>query len=335
MMARAAAPIVVALLLGVGIHAFAAESEVDPRQALAARISEVAALDRLVLANGRSQALADPKVDQRLDDLLYKLRGPALWDAKHPAWAPARAALREKVARESNEWIAAFWRESASKTHVGELASGYRREYLAELLAFAESPGGAAWFARRVADARANAGEAMFSRDAATSAQLQKAALDARRRFDALPAAEKQRVKSFTDDPACGGCGAKSNAQFLDIVLDGQSRWMGEVMLLHLTDIDYRKLGAWRAELDTQFLARLPVDSKKQLLGTLEMRPDAALIFRFTFYWNDAANGGRLALELPRSHPNYAETLALAPGIAPGQSRVLYRDENGVTSDKP
>ena len=77
------------------------------------------------------------------------------------------------------------------------------------------------------------------------------------------------------------------------------------------------------------------MDSKKQLLGTLEMRNDAALVFRFTFSWNAAADGGRLALEIPKSHPGYAETLALAPGLATGQSRVLYRDKDGVIDDKP
>jgi hypothetical protein len=77
------------------------------------------------------------------------------------------------------------------------------------------------------------------------------------------------------------------------------------------------------------------VDSKKQLLGTLEMRGDSALVFRITFYWNNASDGGHLALEFPKSHPRYAEVLALAPGIAAGQSRVLYRDKGGVVSDKP
>lgn len=186
---RAIALVQAALLSGVTACALAADPEPDPRAALAAQISEVAALDRLVLANGRARALADPKAEQRLDELLYKLRGPALWDARHPAWAPARGALREKVARESNEWMARFWRDSAIKIHVGELASSYRREYLAELLAFAQSAGGRAWFARRVAQARVQAGEAMFSLDPATPAQLERLAADARRRFEALPVA--------------------------------------------------------------------------------------------------------------------------------------------------
>ena len=45
------------------------------------------------------------------------------------------------------------------------------------------------------------------------------------------------------------------------------------------------------------------------------------LLFRFTFYWNDAADGGKLALEIPKSAPYYAETLALAPGQSPHVAR--------------
>jgi len=92
---------------------------------------------------------------------------------------------------------------------------------------------------------------------------------------------------------------------------------------------------AWRAQIDAKLTAQLPVDSKKQILGTLELRDDASLVFRFTFYWNNAADGGRIELEFPKSHPRYAEVLALAPTLARGQPRALYRDVNGVISDKP
>jgi hypothetical protein len=118
--------------------------------------------------------------------------------------------------------------------------------------------------------------------------------------------------------------------------MNAQSKWLGDMMVMHLsTPDDYRKRDQWRADLATRFAAQLPVESKKQLLGTLEMAADATLVFRFTFYWNNAIDGGKLALEIPRAHPGYAETLAFAPGLAAGQARVIYRDRDGVVSDKP
>ena len=323
-----------AVLLAAWLPAFA---QPDPREELAARIIEAARLERLVLAEARAKARVDPKLEQALDDEMYRLRGAALWSAQHPAWAPARNALRELAARDSNEWIAQFEAAQAGKTGVRDLAGSYRREYLADLLAFAESPGGAAYFARRLAEARVRAGESIFSLDPATPAQLEKLAAEARKRFEALPPAEKQRVKAYTVDIACTQCGDKSNVQFLDIYLNDRIRWMAEMMAMHwLGDsTEYRKRDAWRDALEAKFAAKLPVASTKQLLGTLEMRPDAALVFRFTFYANNAVDGGKLALEFPRSHPRYAEVLALVPGLAAGQSRVLYRDRDGLIGDKP
>jgi hypothetical protein len=119
------------------------------------------------------------------------------------------------------------------------------------------------------------------------------------------------------------------------MLIQGQSKWIAEVFLGHLSDVRYEIREAWTRELGTRFASMLPVDSKKQLLGSLELRDDASLLFRFTFYWNDAADGGKLALEIPKSAPYYTQTLALAPGLARGHPRVLYRDKDGVVSDKP
>jgi len=305
---------------------FAACAHADEaREATARRIMEVAALDRLILANARATLAADPKAAQHIDDLMYGVRPAALWNAKHPAWAPTRKALTELVAQESNAWVQKYWRESALNTHVRELAGPFRADFLASVRDFAESPTGQAYFGRRLADARAKAGEAMFSLDPQPQAALDKLAVEARRRFDALPAADKARVKAFTEDEGV----------WLDKYIGWQSTWIAEVIVMHLGDIDYRLRDAWRAQLDAKFAAQLPVDSKKQILGTLELRDDASLVFRFTFYWNNAADGGRIALEFPKAHPRYAEVLALAPALARGAPRALYRDVNGVVSDKP
>ena len=315
-----------ALLALCAVAAVRAE-EPEPREVASARIFEATAIDRLILANARAKIAGDPKIEQRLDDFMYGLRKPALWNASHPAWAPTRAALRELVARESNEWLETYWKQ-AMKIHQREIAYAYRLQDILIVQDFAESPGGRAYFAQRVAEARVKAGEAMFSLDPATPAQLQKLAQEARKRVDALPPAEKQRITTFTT----GGSG---HAKILEMLIEGQSKWIAEVLLNHLGDVRYETREAWKRELDTKFASVLPVDSKKQLLGSLELRDDASLLFRFTFYLNDAADGGKLALEIPKSAPYYAETLALAPGLTRGRPRVLYRDKDGVVSDKP
>jgi hypothetical protein len=312
--------------------AIAARAEApEPREVASARIFELTAIDRLILANARAKLAADPKVEQRLDDFMYELRKPGLWNASHPAWAPTRAALRDLVARESNAWIETYWKD-AMKVHVREIAYAYRLPDILVVQEFAESPGGRAYFAQRVAEARAKAGEAMFSLDPATPAALRKLAQEARTRFDKLPAAEKQRVAAFTAAASCGAC---THGTILEMLIRGQSDWIAGVLVSHLGDVHYETRDVWRRELDTKFASVLPVDSKKQLLGSLELRDDASLVFRFTFYWNDAADGGKLALEIPKSAPYYAETLALAPGLTQGRPRVLYRDKDGVVSDKP
>jgi hypothetical protein len=286
---------------------------------------EVTSLDRLILANARAALATDPKGGTASRRSHVRGAPPAMWNAKHPAWAPTRKALLELVARESNEWVQKYWRESALKVHVRELAGPFRADFLATVRDFAESPAGQAYFGRRLAEARAKAGEAMFSLDPQPQATLDKLAVEARRRFDALPAADKARVKAFTEDEGV----------WLDKYIGWQSTWIADVLVSHLGNIDYKVRDAWRAQLDAKLAGLLPVDSKKQILGTLELRDDSALVFRFTFYWNNAADGGRLALEFPKSHPRYAEVLALAPALARGQPRPLYRDVNGVISDKP
>jgi len=177
-------------------------------------------------------------------------------------------------------------------------------------------------------------GEALFSLDPVGQPALQKLAADARRRFDALPATEKKRVADFLDGKMCDACGL-GHVAVLERYIAHQSDWIAEVLVMHLGSIPYSVSDVWMAEIDAKLGAQLPVSSKKQLLGTLEMRTDATLVFRFTFYWKDAANGGSLALEFPKAGATYAEVLALAPGLAPGQSRVLYRDTDGIVNDRP
>jgi hypothetical protein len=305
--------------------------EPEPREVAVSRIIEATSLDRLILANARAKLAEDPRFDKRIDDFLYELRKPALWSSSHPAWAPTRAALLEHFARESNEWLQGYWKQ-ATAIHVRELAYHYRLPDILVMQEFALSEGGKAYYAKRIAEARVKAGEAIFSLEPASKPALEKLAADARKRFDALPAAEKKRVVEFTAPLPCGDCG---HAYAIERWITEQSKWIAEVMASHLTDVNYKAREAWNGALNARFAAVLPVDSKKQLLGTLEMRPDATLVFRFTFPWKDAVNGGNLALEIPKSAPQYAETLALAPDLAAGKSRVLYRGQDGVVSDKP
>jgi hypothetical protein len=324
----------VLLWAALGFAGHSQGSPLEERERVAEQIVNVTQLDKLILALAQARLPTDPKFQSKLDYYLYEVRPPALWNEKHPAWAPARAALlvvaRENTAHDIKE----YWVDLHPLT-IRELHSSFTTLPEEEMLrAFVESPGGKAWYERQLAEVRAKNGQTLFEIDPESPAQLAAHAQEARKRFDALPAAEKKRVDEFFAGAKCEKC-YRPPAVVIEKFIAGQVGWLVEVLTNMFSPKDYRVADGWKAALDSKLAGILPVDSKKQVLGTLELKPDASLAFRFNFYWNDRADGGALTLEFPRGHPNYAEVLALAPGLAVGKPRQLYRDERGVIGDKP
>lgn len=320
-------------LLTFACTAFAGQAEIDAHNRNAQLATDASQIDRIVVATAQSRLMGDPKFQEKVDYFMYHLRPPALWDPSSPAWAPARAALISVARPETLRQIANYWKD-LHPLLTREVAGSFQPGEAAAFAEFAQTPGAKAYFEKRLADLRAVNGEMLYDLDPAPAAELAKKAKEARARFDALPAAEKKSVESFLAGSKCGPCYRPAGIVMERYITD-QATWLAGVLTLEFQSTDYHAVDGWVATLNEQLRGKLPVDSKKQLLGTLEMRKDALLAFTFKFYWHDRPDGGAITLEFPRGHPNYAEVLALVPGIATGQSRVLYRDKDGVINDQP
>jgi hypothetical protein len=309
------------------------EAEIEAHRRVSAELVESAQLDRLMLALAQSRLAGNEAFERNVDYVMFRLRPPALWSAKHPAWAPARATLIALARDETGRQVKEYWKSLHPLT-IREAAGTFQPSEAEIVRDFAATPGGKAYFERRLTQARLKNGEALFELDPESPADLARHAQEARKRFDSLPADEKQRVDAFLAGGKCPRCRAPP-AQVMEDFITRQVNWLVEVLTSMFASTDSEAVGAWMAGVDAKLHASLPVDSRKQLLGILEMRKDATLAFRFTFSWNNRTDGGTHTLEFPRGHPNYAEVLALSPGLSSGQSRPLYRDERGVIGDQP
>ena len=314
--------------------ALAGEAEIEAHRHAAAQVVAATGLDRIVVATAQSRLLADAKFMEKVDYFMYRVRPPSLWDAKHAAWAPARAALLEAARPETLRQMREYWDTALHVLLVREVESSFQPGELRSFVEFAATPGAKAYFERRLAELRAKNGEMLYDLDPQGAAELARRAKEARKAFDALPAAEKKKLEAFLADTRCGEC-YRPPAVAMEKYVAGESGWLVEVLTNQFESTDSRVVERWVAAIGGKLHASLPVDSKKQLLGVLEMRRDSSLAFAYKFYWHDRPDGGSHTLDFPAGHPNYAEVRALAPGLAAGQSRVLYRDEHGVIDDKP
>ena len=330
---RTAVALIAAGLLATARPAHCGDQEIEAQRRNAAQLVDAAHLDRIVIAQAQARLPGDAKFQEKVDYYMYRLRPPALWDAKHPAWAPARAAFIPIARPETMRQMKEYW-TSLQPLLKREAESSFQPGEAVAFLAFAQSPGGQAYFDRRLAELRAKNGEALYELDPESPAELARRAKEARARFDALPAAEKKRVEAFLAGAQCAAC-YRPPATAMEKYIEDETAWLTEVLASQFQSTGSQAVDGWMAAVDAKLHTALPVDSRKQLLGVLEMGRDGALAFRFKFYWHDKADGGTHTLAFARGSPSYAEVLALAPGLAAGQSRALYRDELGVIDDKP
>ncbi len=330
---RTALAFAAAGLLAIAQPAHSGEQEIEAQRRNAAQLVDTAHLDRIVIAAAQARLPGDAKFQEKVDYFMYRIRPPALWDAKHPAWGPARAALIPIARPETMRQMKEYW-TSLEPLLRREAESSFQPGEAVAFLEFALSPGGQAYFDRRLAELRAKNGAALYDLDPASPAELAQHAKQARARFDALPAAEKKRVEAFLAGAQCPAC-YRPPATAMEKYIEDETTWLTDVLGSQFQSTGTQAVDGWVAAVDAKLNAALPVDSKKQLLGVLEMGRDGALAFRFNFYWHDRADGGTHTLAFPRGSPHYVEVLALAPGLAAGRSRALYRDQRGVIDDKP
>jgi hypothetical protein len=305
----------------------------EERNRIAEQVVDDVKIDRLVLAIAQANLAKDERFQRNLDAVLFRLRPADVWNEQHAAWKPARAALIEIARSGTSDQMHAYWKDYHNVTWR-ELASTFQPGELLAFRDFVASPAGHASLERRLAEQRAANGDGLYEMDPLPNADRKREALEAKKKWEALPAADRKAAEAFLAKAPCGPC-YRPPAEVLEHFLDGQAKWLTEVLGNMLGSTDYHLVDVWLASLDGRLKTALPVSSKKQVIGVLEMRKDGALAFRIKFYAKDRADGGQHVLEFPRGHPNYAEVAALAPGLAAGQSRTLYHDEDGIVSDQP
>jgi hypothetical protein len=320
------------LALAAGL-AFAGDAEIEAQRRNAELALATSQLDRIAIATAQSKLMADAKFQEKLDYFLYRVRPPALWNASNPAWVPARAALiataRPETLRQLKEYL-----PQLHPILAREIESTFQPGELVAFLEFTNTAGAKAYFDRRLADLRAKNGEALYDLEPEASADLARHAQEAKKKYDALAAIEKKRVEEFLAGAKCAQC-YRPPAKVMDSYITGESDWLREVFTNKFESTDYSVVDRWVEAINTRLKNALPLDSKKQILGALQMRKDSSLAFTFNFYWHDKSDGGALTLEFPPGDPRYRDVAALAPGLAPGKPRVLYRDKAGVISDQP
>jgi hypothetical protein len=297
------------------------------------RIVDGAKIDRLVLAMAQARLPKDDRFQRNVDAVLFRIRPPALWNEKHAAWTPARAELLEAARVGTSNEMHAYWKDYHAVTSR-EIGSALQPGEIAALDEAIALPAGKALYERRLAELRAANGDGLFEMDPLPNADRKREAAEAKKRWEAIPAAERAKAQVLLAATPCAPCG-RTVSEALERFLAGQSQWLTEVLGNMFGSTDYHLVEAWISAVNTKLAASLPVESKKQVLGTLEMRKDASLAFKFNYYAKDRADGGLHVIEFARGSPYYVEVSALAPGMAAGQSRTLYRDVEGVVSDKP
>jgi hypothetical protein len=310
------------------------------------RILELTLFGRQALCMAQTDMQQDSKSAQALQRSitysLYQLRPSGVWDESHPAWKPAKKALLELMAPDTSTWLNEFWNQNAKKIVVSDLHYAFTEPEGLALLEFAETPGARLWFNRRLSECKLKTaggpGEigGLYRFEGENYSDPKGQLQDATRRFDALSGEEKRRVADFTAGAKCAAC-ARAPFAVLNRELEDKARWLADVLSGHF-DVgtsDYQIRQRWVAQLEARLGPTLPVLSKKQYLGNLEMQQDRTVEFRFTYYWNDKPAGGTQVLRFPATHLNYQEVLNLAPNLVAGAPRALYRDANGVISDQP
>lgn len=314
--------------------AMADQASIDANRRNAEQAAEASQIDRIVVATAQSKLMAEPKFQEKIDYFMYRIRPPAVWNPSDPAWAPARAMLIATSRNDTLRQVQEYWTQ-LHPLLVREVGSSLQPGEVEALNEFAGSLGGRAYFERRLAELRAKNGEMLFDLEPEAPAALAKHAQEAKRKYEALPAAEKKRVETFLAGDQCGKC-YRPPAVAMEKFIASQSDWLVEVFTGQFGSGDYYKAAEGLVDaVNAKLKVSMPVDSKKQVLGTLEMRKDSSLAFTLRFFWNNKADGGALTLQFPKDHPNYREVAALAPNLAPGARRVLYRDENGDINDQP
>jgi hypothetical protein len=262
--------------------------------------------------------------NELLDEALYTIAPRGAWDPSHPAWRPARDALADALRRET-------------AAHFGDDAGGMLRDIVTEHMAaldaderrraleFYRSPGGMVFVERRITFLALQSYGLPWVVEPASRDEMERRSDAAKERLLHLPDDQTGAVYDFTNSPL----GERLQQVELKLVAEQAGNVLGStldaVMLEHADTIARRV----RSRVHT-----IPPPSTKTHLGTVAMRADRTLDVRIEVHEHYRILGTYAFTYAPDS-VHWRDVAAGVQGIAPGQTRPLYRDAAGHLSDVP
>jgi hypothetical protein len=257
--------------------------------------------------------------------MMYTVAPRGAWDASHPAWAAARKALAKAMQRAS---VARDERETSRSVHnvvldhyLDALDDDERRR----ATAFFESPGGRVWLASRERFLEERGYGLPFRDETEPRATYQRRAAAAKKALLHLPVEQTNAVYEWNTS----ALGEK--------LLKSQNGIVGDILRNVLgSDVDavaIESSAAIVAEVRTR-VPGVPPPSDKTYLGTVTMQADRALdvvVEQYDLY----RRAGTYEFHYAPDALHWKDVAAAVPDIAPGETRILYRDPKGRLGDRP
>jgi hypothetical protein len=282
---------------------------------------EASRAETLALLLGRLKSAQ--RWDVVLDETLYRLAPRGAWGPEHPAWQPARAALATALRKASAE---------CAKGQAGEMLYHVVRDHApsdaaerAEAVAFYRSPGGQAFLDRRESALRERTYGLPFVVESESRDEVVRRSKVTEKTLLELPEAQTSAVYDFTNAPLGERLMKVENGVVADTA--------GNILRSELDSTVLDRLDALGREVRAAVPA-MPPPSTKTYLGTVTMRPDRTLDVVVEQY-SVLRKDGTYPLSYAPDALHWKDVAAGAPGIAPGQTRVLYVDPDGRLSDAP
>lgn len=268
---------------------------------------------------------AQGRWNEILDETLYLAAPKGRWSPEHPVWPAAKAsaarALREASVVNLREKTGAWIREV-----LAERYSSLEPDEAARAVAFYESPGGIVFRDFREKYLAENAYGLPFVIETESRATMQKDLAAAKQRLLDLPDEQTQAVYDFNHSKTGEFLMGVENNIVADVV--------GNIMRSELSSLLIRERGEAVVRRIRAEVPKMPPASRKDYLGTVTMRADHGLDVAIEYH-----EGFRLAgtykLFYDSREPEWQDVTRGIPGIAPGETRFLYRDPDGRLSDAP
>lgn len=262
--------------------------------------------------------------DELLDEILYTLAPKGTWGPSHPAWPGARAALSDAVRKAS---IDAMHGETGAwiRKVVDERYSSLEPDDAARAVAFYESPGGRAFRESREAALAETSYGLPFVVETEPRSVFVKAKEAASQKLLHLPDEQTEAVYDFNQSKVGDFLLKMENDILADVVGNIMRSEVQSVFQQHADDV---------ARTVRATVPKMPPPSDKAYLGTVTMRADRTLDVAIEYH-ESYRTAGTYRLAYAPDDRHRREVADGAPGIAPGETRFLYRDPRGRLSDTP